>query len=127
MRGVWGRIRSDLRVGVGAWVAVSILIGLAGGFVIAAGVGARRTDTSYDRLVRTSGGWDVIVTNYPDPGIATFDPAKVERLPQVARAGRFLYDFSSIGPGYAWLAPADGPSDSLVPMRILRRRLPDPR
>ncbi len=127
MKAVWIRARSELRAGVRSWIALGILVGLGGGFVLAAAVGGRRTDTSYDRLVSTSRGWDVLVTNYPDPGIATFDPAKVERLPQVAGAARFLYDFSSIGPGYPILAPADEGSSSLVPLRVLRGRLPDPR
>ncbi|HEX9410231.1 MAG TPA: FtsX-like permease family protein, partial [Actinomycetota bacterium] len=127
MKAVWIRARSELRAGVRSWIALAILVGLGGGFVIAAAVGGRRTDTSYDRLVRTSRGWDVLVTNFPDPGIATFDPAKVERLPQVTGAARFLYDFSSIGPGYAIFAPADERSARLVPLRVLRGRLPDPR
>jgi hypothetical protein len=78
-----------LRVQRGAlrsWVSLALLLAVVGGGVLAAGAGARRTDSAYPRLLATSNASDVLVTG---PGGSDLRPLldKVERLPQVADAG----------------------------------------
>lgn len=99
------RARAELRSRLRSWVALSLLVGLTAGLVIAAAAGARRTDSAYERFLERQRAADVIVANYPDPGLATFDPAAVERLPQVAVAARAAFFFLANDSGA--LAPAD--------------------
>lgn len=98
MAAVWMRTRAELR---GRWrslLAVAILVGLAGGATLAAVAGARRTDSAFDRLVRDTEAWDVLVN--PDfGGESALDPDDVAALPQVARAGRI--DGLYLAPGRA--------------------------
>jgi len=49
MGAVWFRARAELRASWRAWLALTILIGLAGGAAIAAAAGARRTESAYPR------------------------------------------------------------------------------
>ena len=51
MAAVWVRARAELRARWRAWLGLMLLLGLAGGTVMALAAGARRTDTAYDRLV----------------------------------------------------------------------------
>jgi len=69
-----------------AWAAIALVIALTGGVVLMTAAGARRTDTSYARFLRTSRGADALVAPFvsPDnPGAAGFYEA-VGRLPDVA-------------------------------------------
>ena len=83
MGAVWFRARGELRRSWRPWLALALMIGLAGGVAIAAVVGARRTATAYPRLVAWSNGADVEAPEFPDgvdPGRALNE---VERLPSV--------------------------------------------
>src|SRR5262249_53493899 len=54
---------------------------------LAALAGARRTDTAYDRLVKKTAAWDVLVN--PDLGTdSVLDDRDVAALPHVQQAGR---------------------------------------
>ena len=86
----------------GATVALILLVGLAGGVVLAAIAGASRTDSAMDRFVAFSRPEDVYVIvnggqgDPPDPAgfartLAT--RARVLALPQIAEAGRAPYVF----------------------------------
>ena len=99
------RARAELRSRMRAWVGLAALVGLVAGLVIAAAAGARRTDSAYARFLDRQRAADVFLDNYPDPGVATVDPAAVERLPEVASSGRAAFFF--IGEVGA-LAPVDG-------------------
>jgi putative ABC transport system permease protein len=46
---VWTRFRVELRTGWRAWLTLAVLTGLAGGFLVAAAAGARRTDSALAR------------------------------------------------------------------------------
>jgi hypothetical protein len=81
-------VRSRLRRRWRAWVALALLLGLAGGVVMTAAAGARRTDTAYPRYLEWARAEDALVSVNDDSVI----PA-IERLPQVAEAG--------VGIGYA--------------------------
>jgi len=115
---VWIAARAQLRRRWGATVALVLLVGLAGGAVIAAVAGASRTDSSMTRFVAYSHPEDVYVSVNgppPPPGTETLtgppsdippelqalftktldDRAKLVHLPQVADAGRAPYMFMS--------------------------------
>lgn len=98
------RARAELRSRMRSWLGLAALVGLVAGLVIASAAGARRTDTAYARFLDQQRAADVFLDNYPDPGVATVDPAAVERLPQVASAARAAFLFiDEVGA----LAPAD--------------------
>ena len=75
---------SDLRRRWRTWLALALLIGLAGTAVLGAAAAARRTQSAYPRLIEHTNMFDVLVN--PDDGEMDFGP--VEALPQVAQAGR---------------------------------------
>jgi ABC-type lipoprotein release transport system permease subunit len=121
---VWLRWRSELRSRWRAWLAVAALVGLAGGVVIAAAAGARRTDSAYPRFLRAYKAADVLIADdgeVPQP----FDLRKVERLPQVAEAVRGTYQYTK--GDFAYFAPADNRvGTSVNRFKILQGRRPNP-
>lgn len=126
MRAVWLRLRADARSRWRAWAALSIAVGLAGGVVIASLVGAKRTDSAYDRFLRWSNSADLVLFNAADP----IDFEKVRELPEVAEAldARFAWmvgdeGVSDLDPVYAFgrgLTKVDRP-------KLLAGRRPNPR
>src|SRR5438046_1973944 len=116
MSAVWMAARAQLRRRWGATVALILLVGLAGGAVIAAIAGASRTDSAMRRFVKFSQPEDVYVTVNGPPfqgasGVGgppptatpqdiqnyiaktTADRERLVHLPQVAQAGRAPYMF----------------------------------
>src|SRR5438067_1820008 len=107
---VWMAARAQLRRRWGATVALALLVGLAGGVVIAAVAGASRTESAMKRFVAFSRPEEVFVSvngqavglgpapgqqnAAPDPAAiaATLDDrARLVALPQVADVGRAPY------------------------------------
>ena len=58
---VWRQARGQLRRRWRSWLGLAVLVGLAGGFVIASAAGSRRTSTVYDRLLARANPFDVLV------------------------------------------------------------------
>src|SRR5262249_56542995 len=56
---VWMRSRSALRARWRSWLGLAVIVGAAGGFVIAAAAGARRTSSVYTRLLAVTAPFDV--------------------------------------------------------------------
>jgi hypothetical protein len=85
MAAVWALVRARLRARRRALVGLALLVGVASGAVMAAAIGARRTDTAYARLLEATRADDaeVEVGGYDEPGLAD----KVGRLPQVTELG----------------------------------------
>lgn len=91
---IWLRGTTQLRRHLRSWLGLALLIGLAGGFVVAAGAGARRTTTAYDRLLATSRPFDVYLgIGCPDatdedgcPGFAAASVDEIRSLAPVADA-----------------------------------------
>ena len=77
---LWLALRSDLRRNWRALLSLALLLGLAGGVVLTAAAGARRTDTAYPRLLNWANAAQLDVV----PG-AIVPPyfAALARLPQV--------------------------------------------
>jgi hypothetical protein len=78
MAAVWARARAELRRRWRATVLLAVLVGLAGGVVLAAVAGARRTGSAVDRFLAYNRPMDV--------SVAGLDMAAVGRLPQVVDA-----------------------------------------
>lgn len=130
MAAVWIRARSELRQRWRATLLLMVVTGLAGGAVIAAVAGARRTDSAMDRFLAYSRPVNVSVVG------VNFDA--VRRLPQVADADQGAYmaltpstpsgaaDPGALGSINPW-ATVHGRSlvTSNRPL-LVRGRLPDP-
>ena len=78
---LWLALRSDLRRKWRALVSLALLLGLAGGVVLTAAAGARRTDTAYQRLLNWANAAQLDVV---PGGLAPAYFAALTRLPQVA-------------------------------------------
>ncbi|MDQ6909813.1 MAG: hypothetical protein M3Z84_03360, partial [Actinomycetota bacterium] len=99
MTAVWMVSRAQLRRRWPATVALILLVGLAGGVVLAAIAGASRTDTAMQRFVAYSRPEDVYVSINPSgdpsqPGVfdkMLADRARLVALPEVAEAARAPY------------------------------------
>jgi MacB-like periplasmic core domain/FtsX-like permease family len=87
MAAVWARARAELHRRWGATVVLLVLAGLAGGVVLAAVAGARRTEGAMGRFLAYNQSMDVYVAG------AGLDLDAVRRLPQVAAAGSRFYMF----------------------------------
>lgn len=86
MGAVRARFRVELRHRARSLLALSLVVGLAGGLVVALVAGASRTESAYDRFLERSAPSDVLIqtsSGLLGPGV---DPASVARLPQVRRA-----------------------------------------
>jgi len=116
--------RVDLRCGMRSWLALALLIGLVAGTAFAAAAGARRTDSAHPRFLDRHLAADVLLDNYPDPGVATVDPAAVQALPQVASSVRAAYLF--IGETGALAPVDDGLGHEINRPKVLSGRLAAP-
>jgi len=83
-RAVLAVVTHKLRAGWRDWVALALLIGLAGGVVLTAAAGAIRTDTAYPRFLAASRVASALVAP-AGPGVGGYDAA-VGELPGVAAA-----------------------------------------
>ncbi len=61
MAAVWFRFRAELRTRWRSALGLALLVGLAGGIVLTAIAGARRTDSAYPRFIAESEAFDVLV------------------------------------------------------------------
>jgi hypothetical protein len=85
MAAVWALVRARLRARRRALVGLALLVGVASGAVMAAAIGARRTDTAYARLLEATRADDAEV-ELGGPG---YEPLidRLRPLPQVADLG----------------------------------------
>jgi hypothetical protein len=131
MTAVWARARAELRQRWRAMLLLAVLVGVAGGVVLAAVAGARRTATVTDRFLAWHRGTNVAV------GVQGVDTEAVRRLPMVADVAEGGYlvlvpagpsggpdpdAFGQINP-YVGLGP--WPGDSNRPL-LVAGRLPSP-
>ena len=93
MRAVWVRARADLRRRLLGWVALALLIGIAGGAAIAVAAAARRTDTAYERFLASSSPSDASITESKDFLTKDLDLDQVAALPEVERSARASFLF----------------------------------
>jgi ABC-type lipoprotein release transport system permease subunit len=82
---VWMCLRAELRSRRLAMLGIALLIGIAGGAVLTAAAGARRTDTTLARAVRAQRASDILVNPEGNDNTPKYLAAwaAVDRLPQV--------------------------------------------
>ena len=80
------RLRAEVRSNLRSWIAMSCLVGLASGLVIAAAAGARRTETAVARQTAASRTSDVAMPVGSQIGFADLSVKQMRQLPQVASA-----------------------------------------
>jgi hypothetical protein len=87
MAAVWALARARLRGRRRALLGLTVLIGVAAGAVMAAAIGARRTETAYPRLLQATLAQDlqVGVGGYAEDHPGYVD--RLRRLPQVGDLG----------------------------------------
>ncbi len=87
LRVAWLVLRAELRARWGTWLALVLVVGLAGGVVLTAAAGAQRTGTAFTRLLQASHAADAaVVVNGSGQG---YDRA-LARLSGVAGEARVL-------------------------------------
>jgi hypothetical protein len=91
---IWLRARIQLRGGARVSLLLAVLVGLAGGMVLAAVAGARRTEAALPRFQAYARGGDATVEMFLSPAQQGPDPlgrelAALRGLPEVAGAARF--------------------------------------
>jgi ABC-type lipoprotein release transport system permease subunit len=126
------RLRAELRSRWRAWLALAVLAGVGAGLVIATAAAARRTDDAVARYRAGAEVFDVWVGRN-EMSAAAF--ARVEKLPQVARAIRSV-DVAFWGRNDAGRAvtvkdvelnaPINGPDAGHERTKYLSGRPPDP-
>lgn len=89
MAAVWIRARNDLRARWRGVLVLAVLIGIAGGIAMTAAVGARRTESSYERLLESSRAYHLEVQNVGSPDNVILDV--VGNLPQVDEYTRVAF------------------------------------
>jgi FtsX-like permease family len=111
-----------------ALLVLGVLAGLAGGTVMAAVAGARRTTTAYARYRQATAAPDAIVFA-TQVGLFDADFTRVRRLPEVVDAGQFgLAPIAVKEWNIGTLAPVDDRLYRTISRPLLRAgRLPDPR
>ena len=111
MTAVVARVGAELRRRWRPSLVLAVLLGVVGGITIAAFAGARRTSTSFDRMIEATDGWDVQIN--PDLGSDTaLDLDAVAALPEVAAISR--------GAGMPLFTPdAQGQADFAYPVYAL--------
>jgi len=96
VRAVWYRVRADLRAHWRAVLGLALLVGVAGGAVLGALAGARRTSSAYPRFLDASNAGDVLVNPNTPNGSPLPDYAAMARLPQV-RDSAFVVGIDLVG------------------------------
>jgi hypothetical protein len=122
-------VRAELRGRWRSFFAIAAIAGLAGGLVIAAAAGARRTDSAFSRFLDAAPGPDAIVPNIPDPTArsAIFPAGLVRGLPEVDA----LFETKPMvlivnGQDSYAVAHPDVSLDSRFRYKLLAGRVPDP-
>jgi hypothetical protein len=129
----WRWFVVDLRCRWRETLGLVVLVGVVAGASLAAGAGARRTDSAYPRFLARYGGFDTAVTT---GGHAETDRifAEIATLPQVvatSRSSLFLGGLTARGhtvtfPDVMLIAEHEPEGVLAGGVKVLRGRLPDP-
>ena len=124
-------VAHELRTRWRGWAVLVLLVGLAGGAVMTAAAGARRTSSAYPRFLRASHASDLLIAP-AGTGLDGYDLA-LARLRGVSRIAPVVgLNVQPVGPEALNLAavteaPLDGRFGRTLDMpRILTGRLPRP-
>jgi putative ABC transport system permease protein len=120
-------LRAELRRRWRAWLCVALIAGVFAGMVTAAAAGARRTDSSYPRLLAWSQPPDLLLVSGYSAALAPLPRAALTRLPHVAVVAYVQQIALAPGAGITLLAPEDDRiPGSFWKRKILAGRLADP-
>jgi len=128
------RARSELRGRWRGWLALALLIGLAGGLVLACIAGSRRADSAYRRFLAATNASDLAMYAAP------VDFNEVRHLPQVAEAATTDYvalstdsllgrDAAATPTTQTLVAPSASPDGGFIHLdrpKVISGRRPDP-
>ena len=131
MRVVLRLAAHELRARWASWAVLVLLVAVAGGAVLAAAAGARRTASAYPRFLRASHASDLLVAP-AGTGVGGYDAA-LARLPGVAEIAPVVgLNVQPVGPGgqvnlsAVTQAPLDRRGSQLDIPKVLAGRLPRP-
>jgi len=113
MTAVLLRVRADFRARWRAWLGLTLIMGIAGGAVIASVVGARRTDSSYSRFLRATNAPDALVFEPNDASFALIRPDQLSSMPQVADTAPIV-GYTLTEPDVNAVASPDGRFGSVI-------------
>src|SRR5262245_6514474 len=123
MRAVLRLAAHGLRARWRSWAVMVLLVAVAGGAVLAAVAGARRTDSAYPRFLRASNASDVMLS--PDATGRDGYYRALARLPHVAAVAPYVG--LQTGAGGQGVAPGDNRLGQVVAVpKVLDGRLPLP-
>jgi len=123
MRAVLRLAAHGLRARWRSWAVLVLLVAVAGGAVLAAVAGARRTDSAYPRFLRASNASDVMLS--PDGTGRDGYYRALARLPHVATVAPYVG--LQTGAGGQVVAPVDNRFGHVVDVpKVLDGRLPLP-
>jgi hypothetical protein len=115
MNAVWMRARAQLRARARAVLGLALVIGVTGGVVVAAAVGARRTENALPAFRKATNAAQLGIANAGDLfGFANVDFAKIASFPEVTDSAEFNFIIGFVdGPRDIHLTPA-GDQDPVV-------------
>ncbi len=127
----WFLVRHDARRGWRLTAASALLLGVAGGIAVTAFIGARRTDSVYQRLERATKAPDVVVLPTTPEAMGTITADRLRTIPgvQLVGEGAGFDALHLVGGGMtsSLLQQADGVVFEQLQRPIVRQgRLPDP-
>jgi hypothetical protein len=129
---LWLTLRSDLRRKWRALVSLALLLGLAGGVVLTAAAGARRTDTAYPRLLNWANAaqLDVLPGAVVPPYFAAL--TRISQVTAMSSAIQYNLGLPASGGGFpdtqleAFASPDDTFGVSVDRVKMLKGAMPDP-
>ena len=115
-------IRADLKARRRGWLVLALLLGLAGGTVVAAVAGARRTDSAYGRFLAAQHAADVTILDDGTVG-GRVDVDALARRPEVAAIARGSLIFYTINDNASVAAADDALGRRVNRFRIISGRM----
>ena len=115
-------IRADLKARRRGWLALALLLGVAGGAVVAAVAGARRTETAYARFLTAQHAADVTILDDGTVG-GRVDVEALARRPEVAEVARGSLIFYTINDNASVAATDDAVGRSVDRFRVVSGRM----
>jgi ABC-type lipoprotein release transport system permease subunit len=125
MKAILAWMAAEARSRWRSWLGLALVVGIAGGIVIASAAGARRTDSAYPRFLTAQRAAHVTLLDDGSLGVQ-LDVDVVARLPQVASVARGSLIFYSVQNNAA-VAAADGLLGTQINrFRVISGRTYDP-
>lgn len=92
----WVRARGDLRRRAVSWLALAVLLGLAGAFVVVTTAGSRRTASAYDRFLDGTNAFDLVTIAVCAGDIDPAEPECLRHQADAAAAMRALPEVADV-------------------------------